>query len=371
MFRKILAVLSLFLGPILLLGCLSNSYYIERDELQRLSSLPPESRWQSVRAVQRIGGDDNPPVDDSAVVGPSEPSGSVYVSTVVIDSHHHHHHYPPRRTVVRPVAEVGGSVSGGSVSRYPVSSSPVSSTPSVKKGNGDPAAAAMVAAAVVVGAGAGFVLAGSEGARYDGWVAVNPDEPLHLQLPGGRTTPVALSALSPADLATAEGATIYEGDRERFPKLGRAPLDRAGFTLSTALHMGGMAQLDRAPATGFGGYLLLGGNIANVVTLGLGATIDSGLDSPRSLLTATVAPEVEIFPIRYVGLYGAAGWAFRNTGFDYGTRADEGWLMRGGILGELPLTTRLALQARVGASKQFFPEKSSITMEGQLGIAIY
>jgi hypothetical protein len=367
LFRKHLAVLSLLLCPHFLLGCLSNSYYVERDELQRLSALPPEARWQSVRAVQRIGGEDNPPVDDSAVVGRSD-SSSVYVSYVVVDSHHHHHHYPPRRTVYRPVADAGGGVSGGPAP-VPVSSS--SSSSSSKKGNGDPASAAVVAAMVVVGATAGFVAAASEGARYDGWVAVNPDEPLHLRLPGGRTTPVALSSLTPADLAMAEGATIYEGDQERFPKLGRAPLDRKGFTLQTALHFGGLQQVDARPASGFGGYVLLGGNIANVVTLGLGATADSGIDSKRSLLTATIAPEIQIFPIRYVGLYGAAGWAFRNTGVDYGTRADEGWLVRAGLVGELPLTTRLALQARAGASDQFFPEKSTLTWEGQLGLAIY
>jgi hypothetical protein len=366
LFRKHFAVLSLLLCPQFLSGCLSNSYYVERDELQRLSALPPESRWQSVRAVQRIGGEDNPPVDDSAVVGRSD-SSSVYVGYVVVDSHHHHHHYPPRRTVYRPVADAGGGVSGGPVST-PVSSSSSSS----KKGNGDPASAAVVAAMVVVGATAGFALAASEGARYDGWVAVNPDEPLHLRMPGGRTMPVALSSLTPADLAVAEGATIYEGDHERFPKLGRAPLNRAGFAFTTALHFGGVQQLDAGPASGFGGYALIGGNIANVVTLGLGATADMGIDSKRSLLLATVAPEIQIFPTRYVGVYGAAGWAFRNTGVDsYNTRADEGWLWRAGLVGELPLTTRLALQARVGASDQFFPGKSTLTWEGQLGLAIY
>jgi hypothetical protein len=356
--RKNLAVLSLFFCPLFALGCLSNSYYVERDELQRLSSLPPESRWESVRAVQRIGGSDNPPDDDSAIG--RGPGGPVYVSTVVVDSHHHYRDYPPRRASVRPVADASGSVATGSVGKI-----------SSKKGNGDPAAAVLVAAAVVVGAGTGFALAASEGARYDGWVAVNPDEPVHLRLRGGGTTAVPLSSLSPTDVALAEGATIYEGDAERFPKLGRAPLDRAGFTFTTALHLGGMAQIDHAPASGAGGYLLLGGNIANVVTLGFGATVDSGIDSKRSLLMATIAPELQVFPIRYVGLYGAAGWAFRNTGIDYGTRADQGWLVRGGLVGELPMTTRLALQARAGLSEQFFPEQRALTWEGQLGLAIY
>jgi hypothetical protein len=368
LFRKNLAVLFLGFSPLLLLGCLSNSYEIKRDELERLAAVEPENRWQSVRAVQRIGGDDYPPEDDSAIG--TGPTGHVYVSTVVIDSHHHYYHYPPRRSVTRPGAEAsaGGTRTVGGL---PTSGGSGSNARSASKGKGDPASAAVIAAAVVAGAGAGFALAGSEGARYDGWVAVNPDEPVYLRLQDGLTRPVALSRLSAADLAAVDGATIYEGDADRFPKLGRAPLDRAGFTLMTALHMGGMPQIEGTTATGFGGYLLLGGNIANIATLGLGATVDSGLNSRHSLLTATVAPELQLFPIRYVGVYGAAGWSFRNTGLDYGTRADEGWLTRGGVLGELPFTTRLALQARAGVSRQVFDQKPTVTWEGQLGLAIY
>ena len=108
------------------------------------------------------------------------------------------------------------------------------------------------------------------------------------------------------------------------------------------------------------------------MTLGFGATADTGMDSKGSLLMATLAPEIQVFPIKYVGLYGAGGWAFRNTGSAGGpTRADEGWLMRGGLLGEIPMTTRLAFQARIGASRQIFAEKSTTTWEGQLGLAIY
>jgi hypothetical protein len=360
---KNLAGVAIVLAPLLLLGCLSNSYYIERNEVERLASVDPESRWQSVRALQRIGGSDNPPEDDS-LVGLPEASGGVYVSTVVVDSHHHDLPYPPRRPIVRPVVVVAGAVPSNSAPAAVAKSTPA-------KGNGDPDSAALIAAAVVVGTGTGLAFAGSEGARYDGWLAINPDEPLHLQLRDGGTRAVALSSLSPDDLTAADGAIIYEGEGERFPKLGRAPLHRTGFTLSSALHLGGIPQVDRSTATGVGGYLLLGGNIANMVTLGLGATADGGVDSRRSLLMATIAPEVEVFPIRYVGVYGAAGWAYRNTGLDDGTRADEGWLVRGGLLGELPLTTRLALQARAGAALEVFPESAAVTWEGQLGFAVY
>jgi hypothetical protein len=343
-----------------LVGCLSNSYNVPHDELARLSSLPPEDRWESIRATQRIGGEDNPPEPD----WPSEPH-PVYVTTVVVESHHHGGYYGGYAGRPPP-ARVSGRIEGPATARPAPST-----TPSIGKGKGDPASAALVAAAVVVGAGTGIALAATEGARYDGWVAVHPDEPLHLRLSDGTMRYVPLSALSSADAAAAEEATIYEGSSERYPKLGRAPLNRQGFTLSTAFHMGSVPQIDRTNATGFGGALFLGGNIANTVTLGLGASIDSGFDSRHSVYAATIGPEIQIYPTKYLGAYGGVGWAFRNTTVGYETRADEGWLLRGGLVGEIPLTTRLAFQARAGATQPFFDEHPRLGWEGSIGLAIY
>ncbi len=343
------------LCPFALVGCLSNSYLVEHDELARLSAVGPDERWQSVRATQRIGGEDNPPAPDWPESHP------VYVTTVVIESHHDHYGYARRPPPPRSSGRIGEGTS----------SNPVPTSTSLGKGKGDPAAVALVAAAVVVGAGTGIGLAATEGARYDGWVAVNPDEPLHLRLHDGSMRYVPLSALSTADAAAAEEATIYEGSSERFPKLGRAPLDRKGFTMATAFHMGTVPQIDRTAATGFGGYLFLGGDIANTVSLGLGATIDSGLDARHTVYVATLAPEIQIFPTKYIGAYGAVGWSFRNTSVAYETRADQGWMIRGGLVGEIPLTTRLALQGRAGAVQQYYDERSGLGWEGQIGLAIY
>jgi hypothetical protein len=365
--RPTLALLCSLWFPIFLSGCLSNSYYVRRDELVRLSTLEPQDRWQSVRAVQEINGDDYPASDDSALYSSPYRPTTVYFGTVVVDSHHHGWCPPPRSS--RPQR----TLSSASVAPPP-SGTPIQAAGSgmaSKKGNGNSAAAAAVAAAVVVGATAGFTLAASEGARYDGWLAVHQDEPLHLRLRNGSTMPIRLSSLTPDEAAEAEGAIVYEGNEGRFPRLGRAPLDRSGFTLTTALHMGGVPQLDRPVGTGAGGYLHIGGNIGGVVTLGLAATADSGLDTRHSTLLATLGPEVQIFPLHFLGFYAGAGWSFRNTGLDWGTRADEGWMIRGGAVGELTLTTRLALQARAGVVRHDFASGAPITWEGQLGLAIY
>jgi hypothetical protein len=348
---------------VLPLGCLSNSYVVHHDELARLAAVAPESRWESVRAVQQVGGDDYPPDDDAFLVPPDPPFHGVYVTTVVVNSHAPAPAPPPRplRSVARGVAPAVIPTAGGK---------PAVSTSS-GKGKGDPEIALIIAAAVVAGAATTFALAGSEGARYDGWLAVNPDEPLHLRYPDGQVRAVPLSVLSPADSAVAEEAIVYEGSEGRFPRLGRAPLDRAGFTMTTALHLGGVPQIDGGMATGAGGYLHLGGNVANVVTFGFTATADGGLNSRHGVFLATLAPEIQVFPVRWAGVYAGYGWAFRNTTLSDRTRADSGEVLRAGVVGELPLTTRLAIQARVGVLDHVFPEGARVSGEGQLGIAVY
>jgi hypothetical protein len=369
LFRTGFARGSVLVATTFSLGCLSNSYYVQRDELRRLATLSPDERWQSVRAVQRIGGDDNPTDENMEAPEPESETvyGTVYGTTVAIDSHLQRSCPPPRAAhpVRAPVAVASGGESGGGGGGHGASL-----TGSSNKGKADPADAVAIAAAVVVGTGTVIGLAASEGARYDGWLAVNREEPIHLQLANGGTRPVALSQLNESDLARAEGATIYEGGSERFYKLGRAPLDRAGFTMGAAGHFGGVPEIDRRMGVGAGGYLNIGGDIANVVTLGLSATVDSGINTQNSVLLVTVGPELDVFPTRYIGFYGAGGWAFRNT-YLAPTRADEGWAARGGIVGEFPLSTRLALQARVGAAKYAFDENAPITWESQLGLAVY
>ncbi len=367
-------------------GCLSKSYQIRRADLLELSSRPEQERWQSVRALQNLGGHDEPPADpDVDVAAPPAPG----VPAVIIVSHHHHPHFGPHAAPTRPPPPLPprpGSVaprpSGpGTAGRVPALSTsdghaPVTSSGgSSKKGNGDPAAAALVAAAVVVGAGLVIGAAASEGARYDGWLAVHPDEPLYLSLaadgkPDWRRV-VPLSALTMQDVANAENATIYEGWSGRFERLGRAPLDRAGFTGSTGFHLGALPQPDRSVSPGLGPYLQFGGNIANLVTLGLAATADFGLHA-QSMLHATVGPEILVYPLRYAGIYLGAGWAYRNAQIEGRTRADAGWLVRGGVALDLPLTTRLAWHTQVGMTRyEIGGQTAPVAWEIATGLAVF
>lgn len=350
--------------PFFSVGCLSNSYLVEHDELQRLASLQPADRWESIRALQQIGGDDYPPDSEPLVPPPVEPDHDVFVGMIVVDSHHHG--APPPRSPPGHVAQPRIASSGGSGSP-----SFGKGLGTGKKGNGDSVTAAAVAAAVVVGAASTLALMGTEGARYDGWLTVDPNERLHLKYADGEVRAVPLWALSPVDAAAADNAMLYEGQDGRFARLQRAPLNRAGFTIGTALHMSGIPELSGGVATGLGGYLHLGGNIANIVTLGLSATADTGLNARQMVLMTTVVPEIHVFPIRYAGVYAGYGWSFRNTLVDGHTRGDSGGLFRAGIIGELPLTTRLGLQAHLGVADYLLRGSARIVPEGQLGFCVY
>lgn len=119
-------------------GCLSSRYSVRADELRHLAAQPPEARWQRVRVVQGIGGDEAPPAAAVPVVG-IDPA----LLVVGLAS-------SPGRSIARvqpPPPRATGSAGRGS-----------------RGGGGGGQGAAWVVAAVVVAAAAGaLVLAGIEG----------------------------------------------------------------------------------------------------------------------------------------------------------------------------------------------------------------
>ena len=94
--------------------------------------------------------------------------------------------------------------------------------------------------ALLVGAAAvaAVALAVTEGARYDGWVRLHPMHPVHLYGPGGyRVMPLAW--VDPETAAWSTRAVVRPNEGPWQP-LGRAPLDRHGFTYSV---LGGAGQV--------------------------------------------------------------------------------------------------------------------------------
>lgn len=358
----VVAAMCLLASP----GCLSSSYRLPREELSRLAQTAPEQRWQAVRVTQRVLESDHPPAN----VAPAQVDAPVVLLPTVFWYRGRSWGVPghwrgnPRagRYTTAPVATApglprsGGRSSSGGGGR------------GGRSGGPDPA---IVAVAVLAAAGIVFVLAGTEGARYDGWVGLPPDEELYLEYPDGSVLSVPLSALTPEMAAGAVAATIYEGHEGRYLRLGRAPLDRVGFTLQTGLLMAMVPHTGvGASGSGFGigGRAFFGG--FPVAPLGVGVSADVVAGQGGSLL-ALVGPELQVMPLLQAGVYLGSGWTSLTS--DDGSVRTGGWYVRGGALLELPVTTRFSASLRAGLSRLDYGSAAGVLLmpELSLGLSLY
>ena len=317
----------------LLSGCLADTHTIRRDELARLAATAEAERGREVRVTQRFVSQDAPPA--APVVGVHT---AVVVATPVGG---------PRR-VGR-----GGQPSGAQVSA-------------------DSAKWAFVVAAL-----AGVGLAASEGARYDGWVALHPMHPVHLVGHDGSYTWVPLAQLTPAHVGWASEAIVREGEGP-WTRLGRAPLDRVGFTYQVAAGAGRLETFGASSSSpygflsriAFGGFPLQELGILAAVSLGWGE------QNGDAVFLARYGLELEGFPLVlgrrfHLGVYGQAGMSHAKADTRFGT--EEAWdpYYGGGLLAEVDLMTRLALTLRAGAAAVLDPDAPSVLPEVLVGIAVY
>jgi len=323
-------------------GCPNESYRIKRNELMALSQQPPETRANRIRVVQSLGDQDTPPEPAPRV------SGGVAVVVVapiwVGGTPRRHHHSAPVHS------HGGGGGPGG--------------PGNVASANKESAKAALVIAAVVATA-----LAFTEGIRYDGWVAVHPMTPVHLWGPNGEYTWMPLAEVTPEVAAWSDKAVIrrYEGP---FQPLGRAPLDRQGFTYSLLLGSGEIALIGDDPKPGFLGHLQLG--YFPLHQLGIQADMAWGWgedDLQNTIFDGRYSLELDVLPldagIFHAGGYGQIGLAYRSD--DGIQHSDQDTLFGVGLLGQLELTTRLALTLRAGQTWVHDESLSELTF----GISIY
>ncbi|MCP4443949.1 MAG: hypothetical protein GY811_01205 [Myxococcales bacterium] len=352
-------VLLSFLGLALAsTGCLSSSHRIGKGELMNLSRTAPEQRGEKVRVVQGLGHTEGPPradrVNNNTVV--------VVHSPIWIDGrpHHHGHHHSGSAT---SSTSTGGGTVGGSGGSFHGSSG----TSILAKSKKDSAKDLIIlAAAAAVG------LAATEGSRYDGWVKLHPMHPVHLYGPYGGYTVLPLAHIDERTAAWADHAYVRSGEGP-FTHLGRAPLNRKGFTYSVLLGGGQIPALgvDEAdPLTGFNGHIQFGyfptKRIGLQWDIGMGWAAD---DTGETVFISRNALELDAYlakagPI-HAGLFGQIGFASR---YDDGVQFDDNSnLLGGGALLQLDITTRLALTGRAGVTRSFGEGAS----EASLGISIY
>src|SRR5688500_6691403 len=332
-------------------GCLSSTYRVPRSELLRLAEAPPELRGTNVRVVQRFVSQDEPPPAQPVSV---HPVVGIYAHGVIPVT-------PPRR----PRSSGGGSAGGGGGG----------SGGSGGGGNvgGDRTAAALI---LLAGAGVAIGLAASEGARYDGWVSIHPMHPVHLIGADGEHAVVPLAELTPHDAAFAEEAILV---REEGPwkRLGRAPLNRVGFTYTIDLGTAGMEVLANDAPWGFYGRLAFGGfplqEIGLLATLGFGwgdGQFDDSVFNMRYGLELQAIP-LALGPV-HLGVYAEGGIVHRTEDVPRGTVTSDAFVFGGGGLLQLELTTRLAITVRGGATLLPRREGGTVTApQATVGLAIF
>lgn len=316
-------------GVLLGSGCLSRTHQIPKRDLMALATMPPDARGQRVRVVQNFAHDDGPP---------EQPSGGVIVTT------------PVRTRYIGPHPR---GVRGGKGVR------------SLAKSKADDARAWLIVAAI-----AAVALATTEGARFDGWVNVNPGHPLYLFGYGGYQV-VRLQDLTEEQAAWAHKAMIHPRDGA-WRELERAPLNRQGWTYSV---LGGVAQIPGTDGTtdrGFLSHIQFG--FFPLPQIGFAFDIALGWRD-NNLIGETVfesrhSLEVQVLPLA-AGSIHAGGYGSLGVGLQLDDGAADGsrrsMVIAGGGMLQLELTTRLALTGRAG----FANLNGETVNEFQLGLSIY
>ena len=332
--------LALIVAASLVAGCGTTSYKIPGSELRRLAQLPPETRGQSVRVIQEL--DDADLGDPTPVTAQTD---IVLVPRVVVGGNR----YPRRdHRGWGPNANLGGTGTsthshGGGWGHHGGGGG--------GSGGGGGDARALVVVVIVIAAIALVAAATVEGARYDGYAQLHPMHPIYLFGRDGSQASMPLAWLDPESAAFADHA-IVRSNEGPWRELGRAPLDRVGFTYAMLGGLGTFQSADGSKATGTATSIQLG--VFPEQHIGLVGSVFFGWRPnavAETLFEARYTAELQGYPIQmgrlHLGLYAGAGAATRlEDGIPGGNSTSRALI--GGALFQLDINTRIALTARLG-----------------------
>ncbi len=345
-------------------GCVRRGHVIPKRDLQELARIEPNERGKRVRVIQNmifskeLPPASNDPGDSGAV--------DIHVGVSVGPRGRVRRPRPARRTprvrTHKPGSRGGGSKGGGSKGGG-------SSGGGGGGGNGK----AMAVVAVIVVVSAGFIaaaLAASEGMRFDGWAAVDPDHPIHLYGRDGGHLELPLSELTPELATWTRKAMVREGDGG-WRRLERAPLNRRGWNYSLLFGSAEVPVENNENGRGYAAHIQLG----HFFTKHVGLLADLGLGWTRNLeneymTDMRLGAELQVLPFSggrfHAGGFGQIGHGWRFDDTPAGLEKDAR-LLSGGALMQIELTTRMALTVRAAATQIFDTWTSDFTA----GIAIY
>jgi hypothetical protein len=344
-------------------GCLSNEYVIPQAELARLAQLPPEQRGQQVQVVQNIGERRSDAIDTSQPPPPPPP-----------DAYQGQPAGPPPEGYVEsgpephvgvgiiiapaPPIPFGPRVYGGPTgpgprgpvvgSRGRVAPGRVAHSPrGGKLGSGGGGKDDLIAFVVAIAVLATVGMIATEGARYDGIVAMYPWQPVHLRDDSGQEREVPLAQITPMDVTPTTTAVVMDDEGWGMMRLGRRFLDRRG--LAFKLGVGGfhsscscLSADSAAMSIGFGYFPH---HVFGI--LGTWSFAGGSDSADNSFYRHNLALEAEVFPLSawrlHLGGFAHAGVQYADDEAG-GTRSAAAF--GGGALLEIALTTRLALTVR-------------------------
>jgi hypothetical protein len=378
----------------LAIGCTSNEYVIPHEELVRLAATPPPQRGARVRVVQSLGERRSDAIEvtadearaDETRAGAGEGDGSSGGDSdgnLRIDLSGNGSR-SGRGTSVRGGAPGRGGTGSWSPARgpsqawHPAAPHPAGGGSGLHVGgggggggNGD---AIIVVVIVVVAVAVCIGLVSSEGVRFDGFVAMSPDQPVHLRDASGHETTIAVDELSDGWVADTVEAKVMDDEGYGIRRLDSAPLDRRGGAFK--LDAGTMSfAIAGVPATGpamnvQAGYFFTRhvGLLANLGLAGVG--VPQGL-VPRHALGL----ELQAFPVAlgplHLGLFGNGGMALTKALVGGTPTYVSGPSMGGGALAELDLTSRMALALRAGGELAKLDQVWTPAGVVTAGVAVY
>jgi hypothetical protein len=347
----------------LAVGCTSNEYVIPHEELARLAATPPPERGARVRVVQDLGERRSDPV-------PLTTDGDAADVQVDLSDGQR----PSRRGSVS-INGGGGRPSGGHIGggggRGPSGGHIGGGGGGGGGGNGD---AVLVAIVVVVAVVVAIGLVSSEGVRFDGYVTMSPEQPVHLTAANGQKVTIPVADLSPGWVAGTIEAKVMDDEGYGLRRLDRLPLDRRGATFKLD---SGTMTFDFAGATLAGptmnvqtGYFFTR-KLGLLANLGLGGGAATGGLVPRHALGL----ELQAFPLAWgrfhLGAFGNGGMAITKVLVGSTPTYVNGPSVGGGALAELDLTSRLALTLRAGGSLAKLDQIWTPTGQLTAGVAVY
>ncbi|MEM9861979.1 MAG: hypothetical protein AAF938_10210 [Myxococcota bacterium] len=348
-------------------GCLGSNYRVSGSELDRIASQPRGGRVTLI-GVQELSFSERDPgagIAEEAVLQQIEEGSNL---------RRHPDGLTAAASVARAVPRIRGMQAARNrrrgTSRTARGSRRGSSrssrgSDSDRGGDGIGRIAAVVVAAAVVAAGAIAIAAGTEGARYDGLLEVEHDHTLHLyrDRPHGERlwTTTTAGTLTPEVAAWADGAILRSSGGDVL-RLGRRHLDRVGLTFSV-LGVG---------SVGGGVHAAFGTFFSNHV--GLVATFN--LQGRSDVLNVRGGGELQLFlpDIDRFSLGAYAGAGVLRTRQDVGDDqqiVEHGGYYSAGLLVQIELTTRLAIELRGGLWRGLGVESAGVFPTLGFGLAVF